>query len=218
MPRKEKKFHFIYKTTNILSGKYYIGMHSTDNLEDGYLGSGKRLWYSFNKYGRENHKREILEFFDTRKELVKREEEIVTKELIKDELCMNLVKGGYGGGGCANFNKDKLNEFTKAGGIAFSNKLKSDSVFRKQRGEFISKRNEDYHRLGILHAPPNWSGKKHSNESKDKIAKSKAGQGAGETNSQYGTCWITKDGENKKINKNLLNEFKIKGWVKGRKI
>ena len=71
MPRKEKKYHFIYKTTNLLSGKYYIGMHSTDNLGDGYLGSGKRLRYSINKYGEENHNREILEFVDSRKELKK---------------------------------------------------------------------------------------------------------------------------------------------------
>ena len=62
MARKEKKYHFIYKTTNLLSGKYYIGMHSTDNLDDGYLGSGRRLRYSINKYGKESHKREIIEF------------------------------------------------------------------------------------------------------------------------------------------------------------
>ena len=35
MARKEKQYHFIYKTTNLLSGKYYLGMHSTDNLQDG---------------------------------------------------------------------------------------------------------------------------------------------------------------------------------------
>ena len=97
MPRKEKKFHFIYKTTNLLSGKYYIGMHSTDSLEDGYLGSGKRLRYSINKHGAENHVREILEFVDSREELKKREKEIVSLDEIAKENCMNLTVGGGGG-------------------------------------------------------------------------------------------------------------------------
>lgn len=94
MTRKEKKYHFIYKTTNLLSGKYYIGMHSTDNLDDGYMGSGRRLRYSLNKYGKENHKREILEFCPSREELLSREEEIVNLNEIAKEECMNLKVGG----------------------------------------------------------------------------------------------------------------------------
>jgi hypothetical protein len=62
MPRKQKRYHYIYKTTCQVTDKFYVGMHSTNNLEDGYLGSGKILGYSIAKHGRENHKREILEF------------------------------------------------------------------------------------------------------------------------------------------------------------
>jgi hypothetical protein len=94
MARKEKKYHFIYKTTNLLSGKYYIGMHSTDDLNDGYMGSGKRLRYSINKYGKKNHKVEYLEFFGTREELAAREKEIVSLNEIAKEKCMNLRVGG----------------------------------------------------------------------------------------------------------------------------
>lgn len=53
-------FHIIYKTTNLLDGKFYIGAHSTEILEDGYLGSGKYLKRAVLKYGRENFAREIL--------------------------------------------------------------------------------------------------------------------------------------------------------------
>jgi len=68
-------------------------MHSTDNLDDGYLGSGKRLRYSIRKYGKENHQREILEFCNSREELKKRGEEIVSLNEIAKEECMNLALG-----------------------------------------------------------------------------------------------------------------------------
>ena len=72
-------------------------MHSTDNLEYGYLGSGKRLWHSINYHGKDNHIKEILEFCEDREHLKKREEEIVNKQLINEDLCMNLKTGGQGG-------------------------------------------------------------------------------------------------------------------------
>lgn len=78
MAKKRKKYHYIYKTINLITMRYYYGMHSTYKLDDGYLGSGKRLRYSINKYGEENHVKTILEYFETREELKKRESEIVT--------------------------------------------------------------------------------------------------------------------------------------------
>lgn len=97
MPRKEKKYHVICKTTNTITGRYYIGMHSTDNLDDGYLGSGRRLKYSVKKYGKDNHIVEILEHCLDRSSLIEKEKEIVNHDLIKDEYCMNLHTGGMCG-------------------------------------------------------------------------------------------------------------------------
>lgn len=57
-----KKYYFIYCTTNIISGKKYIGYHSSTNLNDGYFGSGTALKDAIKRYGKENFKREILEF------------------------------------------------------------------------------------------------------------------------------------------------------------
>lgn len=34
---ERRKYHYIYKTTCLITNRYYIGMHSTDNLEDGYI-------------------------------------------------------------------------------------------------------------------------------------------------------------------------------------
>jgi len=51
-------------------------MHSTSKLNDGYMGSGKRLHYSLKKYGKENHNVEILEVLPNRESLKKRKEKL----------------------------------------------------------------------------------------------------------------------------------------------
>jgi len=76
--------HFIYKTTH-KNGKYYIGRHSTDNIEDGYVGSGK---WPLSIKDKSSLTREILEFVDDFDTLVKREGEYLTEHYGKPN-CMN---------------------------------------------------------------------------------------------------------------------------------
>ena len=59
-----KQFNYIYKITNITNGKIYIGKHSTDDLNDGYMGSGKIIKQAIKKYGIENFTKEYLVFCD----------------------------------------------------------------------------------------------------------------------------------------------------------
>lgn len=91
-----KKYHYIYKCKNLINNRYYYGMHSTNDLNDKYIGSGTLLKRSINKYGRESFKFEILEYYNSRKELSKREKEIINQDLLKDKFCMNLKPGGDG--------------------------------------------------------------------------------------------------------------------------
>jgi hypothetical protein len=56
-------YYFIYETTNIVNLKRYRGIHKTSKIEDGYLGSGTVLLNAIEKYGKQNFKREILEFY-----------------------------------------------------------------------------------------------------------------------------------------------------------
>ena len=92
-----RKYHYIYKITRD-DGKYYIGRHSTDDISDGYFGSGQRLWKSIKKHGKEKHTKEILEYLPDLIELKKREAELVDCQTLNDPLCMNLTRGGDGGG------------------------------------------------------------------------------------------------------------------------
>lgn len=91
-----KKYHFIYLIESIFNGKYYIGRHSTNNLDDGYMGSGKKLLENFEKYGIDSYEKHILEFCDDLETLIIRENEIVTPETINNWYCLNMVEGGVG--------------------------------------------------------------------------------------------------------------------------
>lgn len=94
-------------------------MHSTNNLEDGYLGSGKLLQKAIKKYGKHNFKREILHKLDTFEEMVTKEKEIVTEEYLKSKNTYNLCQGGRGGpirigAILSEETKDKISKGTKA--------------------------------------------------------------------------------------------------------
>lgn len=59
----------LYKTTNILNNKIYIGVHGTSDLEnDPYLGSGDAIKSTVKKYGKTNFNKEILLKYDNPKE------------------------------------------------------------------------------------------------------------------------------------------------------
>ena len=91
-------FYTIYKTTNKINNKYYIGKHQTKNLEDGYLGSGKLLKDPIKKYGKENFIKEILFVFFSEEEMNAKEKELV----VVSEETYNLCPGGHGGFGYIN--------------------------------------------------------------------------------------------------------------------
>ena len=217
MARAEKKIHYLYKTTCLITNRYYIGMHSTCNLDDGYMGSGKRLRYSIRKYGIDNHNKEILEFFKNREELANREREVVNSDLIKEVNCMNLMIGGQGGRGFTSkeqkINAIKSNEkqrFLRENDQEWVNK-RSAKISLSQKKAYESGNREKTYFF-------DWNGKKHSDDAKQKMSEAKKGTGTGENNSQYGTCWVTKDGTNKKIKKEEIETYLNEGWVKGKKV
>jgi len=209
MAKKDKKYHFIYKTTNILSGKYYYGMHSTDDLDDDYFGSGERLWYSIRKYGKENHKREILEFCKNREKLTNREGEIVNLNEVAKKDCMNLTVGGVG------FTQEQRRKGRLNANKVINERLANDLEFRKHWISQTSKGVKKYYENG---GENSFLNKKHTEETKEQMRISGKGKHVGSKNSQYGTCWVNNSIIVKKIKKENLDDYLSQGWNIGRKI
>jgi len=183
-------------------------MHSTSNLNDEYIGSGRRLWLSINKHGKENHTKEILEFLENRQALKDREHQLVNDDTLKDPMCMNLQPGG-GGGFC---NIEHAKKAQTAATLAFSEKIKNDQAFRKSFSEKVSQNNSKRIAEGFKFSL-NWKDRKHKNSTKLTISHKLSVVQTGKNNNQYGTIWITNGSINKKI-KNT--EIPPDGWHKGR--
>lgn len=110
---RKKKYIFTYQTKNLINGKTYVGVHTTYDLNDGYIGNGvyssahaeSRRRGSSNppafvlavcKYGYENFKTEILSFFDTEDDAYEEEEWIVNSQWVINGGNYNTCIGGRG--------------------------------------------------------------------------------------------------------------------------
>lgn len=283
-----QKYHYFYKITNLLNGHFYYGVHNTNNINDGYMGSGKRLHYAYKKYGMENFEKEILKYFDSAIEAYQYEADYITEEMVIDPNCYNLKFGGDGwqtqnlvtvrdkegnifdvhykdprylSGELVGVTKgftncyDTLNKkFVQIPNEQYDNnryvglsrgfttvRLKTETckyylipkeqydpeiydtpstnmvLVRDNNGKYYSVSKTDPRYL-IGELKPIWVGKTHSEAAKCKMRETHKlnKHQQGEKNSQFGTCWISKDGESKKIKKEYLNDYISIGWIKGR--
>lgn len=110
-PDVNGKYNYIYKITNLINNKIYIGVHRTNVLDDGYMGSGKIIKRAIKKYGLENFKKEILNFYDTYKEVLEEEKKLVTISFINQKDVYNLKEGGFGS---CKWSQEKLNQLSLA--------------------------------------------------------------------------------------------------------
>lgn len=212
-------FYTVYRITNQIDGKVYIGSHKTKDLNDSYMGSGKYLKYAQEKYGIENFTKEILYVFGTPEEMYAKEAEIVTEEFLATENTYNLKVGGFGG--FDYINDSELNTQWKDP-AARANKIATTLKQRWISGEsfseeFKQKRGIRSDSLIQKSKSGTFKGKSHTDETKAKIAAKNAERQRGSGNSQYGTRWIhsVELKQSKRIKK---TDPLPEGWVEGRKL
>lgn len=151
-----KKYNFTYKTINLTNKKYYYGCHSTNNLNDGYLGSCNILRKDIVKYGKSNFELIILDNFKNRIDAENAEDKLVGEKQIKDILCYNTTNGG---------------KFDRTGAIL--SKEQKDNLSNKNTGNKHTE--ETKIKISKNHARANL-GKRFSKEICDKMSKSHIGK------------------------------------------
>jgi len=143
----------IYKTTNLINGKIYVGQHNTSS-DDGYLGSGLILQKAIDKYGKENFKREILEFVNENNVDEREIYWIAYTSATQREIGYNITTGGYGVRGLFG---EKNHFYGKKHTKEAKRKMSILKKGIKQSDEIVRKRVES--RKGYIH----------SNETKKKM-------------------------------------------------
>jgi len=164
----------IYRTTNLINGKFYIGKQKKYTI--GYLGSGSALRRAIQKYGRKNFKKEILETCADEVELQAKELEWIDRlNAIKDKQCYNLVRETspnkhrrYDDPSYRNKLSETVTAAMKRPGVhakvSFNNRGENNPMYGKRRTSEFKKMISETH-----------LGKRLSTETKDRISKSHCG-------------------------------------------
>ena len=207
-------FYTIYKTTNIINGKFYIGKHKTKCLADGYMGSGKILKHAIAKYGLDNFHKEILYICKDEDHMNLLESILIVPDV---EINYNLCDGGKGGWSYLNRTGRNISDNQKDAARKILYEIALPAANHPNRYDdkmkSLEKANRKKQEL-YPHSP--FYGKNHSVEWKEKQSKIMKSKTKGNLNSQYGTCWITNGVENKKIKKEELDSWVELGYNKGR--
>ena len=197
--------YFNYITTNKINGKRYVGAHKTDNIDDGYLGSGKYLLRAIKKYGKESFTRKIINKTDTIEQAHKNEKFLV-------EVFETLVSNGYnisptGGLGVLGSCIGELNGMYE--------KHHSGESIQNMREAHIGVPLSEEHCKSISEA---LIGREFSEEWRDNLRKAAKGVPKSEEHKKHigdnsrGTKWINNGKINKKVKEEKLPEFLANGW------
>lgn len=196
------KFIFtVYKTTNLINNRIYIGVHKTRNPNDRYLGSGNLIKSAIEKYGRENFQKEVLFLFSEAENAYLKEAELVDAAFLSQKETYNLRVGG------TNSNKNKHaqvgSENPHYGTVWVhledqAKKIQASELdffkatgWTKGRGAFFSVR------LSKGNSTRTWNTPR------------------GTQNPHTGKVWVNKNGSRKRVCLSESLELESKGWILG---
>lgn len=204
----------IYKITNNINNKIYIGAHKTSDLEDDYMGSGTNLKKSQAKYGIENFNKEIIFRAVSSDIMYWVERMIVDEEFVKSDETYNMKIGGIGG-----FDHTRNMVTVKIDTNTYKNISKAEyregnyetsshnkSVVRDELGNIIKIPVSEAIERGLKGVR---YGSTHSDEVKNKLRICrKLSKGL--------YCWINNSTQEIKSLKTNINEYVNNGWSLGR--
>lgn len=163
--------YYIYRTTNLINGKTYIGQHKYKKLNDGYLGSGSYFRRAIEKYGKENFVKEILysniQYKETADDI---ERFAIAKERKLGKAEYNIANGGQGAVGYRHTNEARRKMSEAAKNMSEEHRRKLSESLRGiapwSKGKHLSE--EHCRKLSEAH-----KGKKLSEEHKRKLSEVK---------------------------------------------
>lgn len=91
----ETKYGYVYRITNLINGKTYIGQHKIIKGEKwlSYMGSGRIIRHAIHKHGVGNFSKELLLYAETKEELAVLEQKMIQEEMLNDKAEYNIQGG-----------------------------------------------------------------------------------------------------------------------------
>ena len=236
------RFHYFYKIVNNINQKYYYGIHTTDDIFDGYSGSGILLKQVYKKYGRENCTKYILGFFEDRKSLLDYEKYIVNYEVLENTDCYNIILGGGGTYECMTpvvtldgkniiiskeeyKNNKHLYKHPTSEKIHINNGVKNKMVREKDLYKYLSNGWErgQLQKSNLNKILINKQNKEerfiYESELEEYLSngweRGGKSRNKGQTSFAKSLIWINNGTNQKRINESELEEYLSNGWVKG---
>lgn len=147
---------FIYKTTNLINDKKYIGLCSRKSGSKEYVGSGKLLRNAIKKYGINNFKRVILEECSNEVELRNAEIKWISYyNAVNDDSFYNLHAGGRGGDTGFKPETD-MSKIVKKTWDSYTEEEKKTRLIKLHQSDKSGKRNSMYGRSIVKEQNLKW--------------------------------------------------------------